>query len=259
VVASLRNTRRAAVAGAVLVAVAAAVPLAGCANGKVREGEAARGRDLFGSPGALALGLRGYSCETCHDAEAGARADAGPTSGSFKAGAPLAGVTLRSSFWGGQEDDLLQAVNDCRSVFMGSSTPLTASDDDAAPLYAFLASLEPGDSSPAPFTVVRDIQNVPRGDAAAGVDAYAGACAPCHGTAHTGAGSLGNGIPILPEDPLAKHATFSARSQRLVFIEKVRHGAFLGYPGDMPPFSTEVLNDADLSNVLEMLGVLGDL
>jgi thiosulfate dehydrogenase len=42
-----------------------------------------------------------------------------------------------------------------------------------------------------------------------------------------------------------------------VFIEKVRHGGFLGYGGDMPPYSLEVLPDATVSDLLEALGVLG--
>jgi len=62
----------------------------------------------------------------------------------------------------------------------------------------------------------------------------------------------------LPEDTLAEHAGYSLRSQRLVFIEKIRHGLFLGYGGDMPPFSKEQLSDAEISDVLEALGVFGE-
>ena len=235
-----------------VMTVAAAIALGGCSGGSGGgSGDVARGRELFRTPGALALNLRGYSCETCHDA------DASPASSPLKTGAPLAGVTLRPSFWNGQESDLLRALNVCRSEFMNSPEPLTAAEPDAAALYAFLASLEPGDARPAPFTVVREIGDVPRGDAAAGNTAYAGACAPCHGALHTGAGRLSDGIPILPEDTLLKHANYSPRDQRLVVIEKVRHGGFLGFAGEMPPFSTEVLDDQSLSDILELLGVLG--
>ena len=72
---------------------------------------------------------------------------------------------------------------------------------------------------------------------------------------HTGAGQLSASIPILPDDTLAAHPppTYSPRLQRLVFIEKTRHGLFLGYGGDMPPFSLETLPDASLSDILEAL------
>jgi thiosulfate dehydrogenase len=46
--------------------------------------------------------------------------------------------------------------------------------------------------------------------------------------------------------------------QRLIFIEKIRHGRFLGYGGEMPPFSSELLSDADVADVLEYLSILGE-
>jgi thiosulfate dehydrogenase len=66
-------------------------------------------------------------------------------------------------------------------------------------------------------------------------------------------------VPILPDDTLAAHAppAYSPRTQRLVFIEKTRHGGFLNYGGEMPPFSLETLPDTDLSDILEALGVTG--
>jgi thiosulfate dehydrogenase len=45
--------------------------------------------------------------------------------------------------------------------------------------------------------------------------------------------------------------------QRLIFTEKIRHGLFLGYGGTMPPFSSQLLSDAEVSDLLEALGVLG--
>jgi thiosulfate dehydrogenase len=41
----------------------------------------------------------------------------------------------------------------------------------------------------------------------------------------------------------------------LVFIEKVRHGGFLGYGGLMPPFSLEAMTDAELGALLSFLGL----
>ena len=40
---------------------------------------------------------------------------------------------------------------------------------------------------------------------------------------------------------------------RKAFIEKIRHGGFLGYGGTMPPFSQAVLSDADLGALLAFL------
>src|SRR5262249_13594755 len=146
-------------------------------------------------------------------------------------------VTLRPSFWGGQENDLLRSIDDCRAQFMDVSTPLDPSDPDAEALYAYLASLEPGDAAPVAFTVVRSIADVPRGDAVSGQLVYAASCVPCHGGMHTGDGRRAPRVPVLPEDTLAAHAQFSPAAQRLVFIEKIRHGGFLGYGGNMPPYS----------------------
>ena len=38
-----------------------------------------------------------------------------------------------------------------------------------------------------------------------------------------------------------------------MFVEKVRHGAFLSYTGTMPPFSLEALPDEDLADILSYL------
>lgn len=40
-----------------------------------------------------------------------------------------------------------------------------------------------------------------------------------------------------------------------MFVQKVRHGGFLGYGGKMPPYSQEKLTDQDLGDLLELLGV----
>lgn len=202
------------------------------------------------SPSALNL----YSCRTCHEEQPG------DASERLLPGAPLAGATLRTSFWGGQESDLLAALNACRGAFMGASSPLGAGSPEAAALYAYLLSLEPGSSEPVAFTVQRTIIDLPSGSAEAGLDLYDAACATCHGAPHTGAGRLSTAVPVLPEESVAQHRElgYSDRLIRLVFIEKVRHGPFLGYGGSMPPFSVETLTDPDLADVLEALGVTGD-
>ncbi len=210
------------------------------------------GRELFESGALSPSRLNVYSCASCHDARPQGEASL------LKPGAPLAGVTRRTSFWGGQESSLLRSVNACRAHFMVANLPLAAADPDAEALYAFLVSLEPGDATPVAFSVVRSIDALPRGDATRGEPLYTRACLYCHGLAHSGAGRLSARVPILPEETIEEHADLSSRVQRLVFIEKIRHGGFLGYGGDMPPFSQETLHDQQVADVLEWLGVLGE-
>jgi len=222
-------------------------------------GAVEEGRHLFQSKSLSQSHLNDYSCTTCHDAVATVPA-------SKKAGGALAGVTLRSGFWGGQVADLLGSINACRENFMGDSQPLTASNQQARSLYAYLESLEPGDERPIPFTVVTSIEPLMRGDTpdaiasatSHGQQLFAEACQYCHGGMHDGLGRLSSRVPILPEETLVEHAEYSARVQRLIFTEKIRHGLFLGYGGVMPPFSAEVLSDADVSDLLEALGVIGE-
>jgi thiosulfate dehydrogenase len=62
------------------------------------------------------------------------------------------------------------------------------------------------------------------------------------------------GAAVLPNDTVRDHAYLKSRAAtRLVFIQKVRNGTFLGYGGIMPPFSKEVMSDADLSALLGFL------
>jgi thiosulfate dehydrogenase len=233
---------------AVVVPVVALLLAGGC-GGEPPATKPPDGAALFRAT-ELSSSLDVFSCATCHDAAAA-------QSTLIKPGAPLAGAPQRPSFWGGQENDLLRAMNDCLTYFMDASTPLAANDPEADALFAYLVSLGPGNPGAVPFTVVRSIDDLPRGDAVHGAAVYTLACSACHGSMHDGVNRLDDRIPILPEETLAAHASYTPSGQRQVFIEKVRHGGFLGYGGDMPPFSLEVLTDDDLSDLLEALGVLG--
>jgi thiosulfate dehydrogenase len=225
--------------------------LLGACSGTPEQSAVEQGRQLFVSKALSRSKLNDYTCATCHDIEASTRP-------SKKSGGALAGVTLRSRFWGGQTADLLGSINACRNYFMGDNQPLVATDSDARSLYAYLESLEPGDAKPIPFTIVTGIEPLARGDEANGQALYAQACLHCHGNPHDGLDRLSERVPILPEDTLLEHAEYSARVQRLIFTEKVRHGLFLGYGGVMPPFSAELLSDAEVSDLLEALGILGE-
>jgi len=222
------------------------------------ESEVVQGRKLFETKALSQSHLNDYTCTTCHDTVASVPL-------SKKAGGALAGVTLRSEFWGGQVAELLRSVNACRASFMGDNQPLSADNRQAHVLYAYLTSLEPGDAKPISFTVVNTIDPLPRGETPEAISEatirgqvlYAQTCQYCHGALHDGSGRLNTRVPILPEDSIAAHVQYSPRVQRLIFTEKIRHGLFLGYDGVMPPFSTEVLSDSELSDVLEALGVTG--
>jgi len=236
-----------------LLAAGCLLGASGCSSGSAADPVSVDGgAKLFASPDLSSSGANFYTCATCHDTS-----PADSATGAIKPGAVLAGVTQRKSFWGGMENDLLAAVNDCLRLFMYERSGLSADDIAARSLYAFLVSLEPGAPAPVAFSVLTYIEDVPRGDAQRGLGYYQRSCARCHGAIHTGEGRIASSLPILPDGPIATHAEYDLRAQRLVFIEKTRHGGFFGYVGLMPPFSQEVLGDAELGDILEVLGVRG--
>jgi len=210
------------------------------------------GAALFQDPTISGTSLNSYTCATCHETGV-----ADPSR--IRTGASLVGVTKRPSYWGGEELDLLRAINACSYYFMLRLTPFTAEDIEAQALYAYLESIsQTAEGTDAqPFSVLVTIADLPAGDAKRGQDLYGRACGYCHGPAHTGAGRLIKRSPILPDQTLEQHplGEYTADEQRLVFVEKVRHGGFVTYSGEMPPFSTEKLSDAELADILQYLGL----
>ena len=97
--------------------------------------------------------------------------------------------------------------------------------------------------------------DLPPGDANRGPQVYDAACRSCHGAADSGQGRLAARIPALPGAVVQDHAGYSPTLLRVVFVEKVRHGSFFGYGGDMPPFSRTALSDADLADLLTWFGL----
>jgi thiosulfate dehydrogenase len=237
-------------------ALIAAAALAGCGQPDpvIVQGTAVdHGKALFGDPTIIGSSINTFACVTCHDTSP-------PTAGApLKTGAMLAGVTRRPSYWGGAEVDLLRSINACLYYFMLADTPWKADEDRAQALYAYLDSLSarPEDEAAVPFTVVNQVVDVPHGDAKHGATIYNRACKSCHGEVHTGDGRSVPRAPALPDQTLSQHPPdkYTPQERRLVFIEKTRHGGFLGYGGQMPPFSLEVLPDADMSDMLTFLGV----
>ena len=208
------------------------------------------GRALFEDPAVAATDFNQYSCATCHTGESA-------SDDVIRPGGSLRGVTERPHYWAGQELDLLGAVNACLYWFMLVDEPWTAEDERARAIYAYLESISQGTegTEAAPFTIVLNIAELPAGDAARGADAYRRACAECHGAVHTGADRLVDRAPILPDQTLDEHplGEYTADERRLVFVEKARHGAFISYTGQMPPFSLEALPDEDLADILQYL------
>lgn len=210
----------------------------------IRRTAVQRGEALFRDRGISPNAFNPFACTTCH-------ATGGDLSGRMLPGGTLAGVTKRPAFWAGQEPTLLGSVNVCLQTFLSDADGLSPEEDRARSLYAYLASLE-GDGAAVPFTVVPVIADLPNGDATRGALVWDAACRTCHGAPRTGEGQLA-GLEIrVPDDSVAEHVP-KGDDVRLILIEKIRHGTFLGYSGRMPPFSLEVLSDADLSDLLSYL------
>jgi len=239
-------------------AVGMALALLGAAQACSSEVETERrsavehGRDLFSSTEVSASAVNRFTCATCHLSEPH------PTSTRILPGYVLAGATVRPTFWGGQYPDLLRAINDCRYYFMSAPSAWGRDDAQARAMFAYLASLPPSAPAALPLTIVKIAEDLPRGDPERGHAAYDASCRSCHGAAFSGEGRLPGGIPALPDESVASFRTrfgFNDRDIRVAFIEKVRHGAFLGLSGRMPLYAKEALSDADLSGVVAYLGL----
>ncbi|MBN9681041.1 MULTISPECIES: c-type cytochrome [unclassified Corallococcus] len=225
--------------------------LAGCGGDTAGPVAAADyGEALFQDPGLSPSEYNQFSCATCHvtTPEApGWRIDSGHT---------LYNVAARPSWWGGSETRLMDAVNFCYVNFMRGVTKLEVEEPRSRSLYEYLSRISPDAQAPAlPFTVVKDIQDVPRGDVTRGEAVYQTACHHCHGAPHTGEGRLTDFASVLPEVTQTYDQVFPGIPHAQVVIEKVRHGPFFGVGGNMPLYSTEALSDADLGALLLYLGL----
>jgi len=208
------------------------------------------GEELFQDARLSESQFNSFSCATCHSTTATQEP------GRIHAGYTLHDSAFRPSWWGGYETNLLDAVNFCYVNFMRGVSPLTPEDAKSRALYEYLAGISPSQQAPAlPFTVVKDIQDVPRGSTGRGAEVYRAACQTCHGETHTGQGRLTQQASILPEVTNEYGQLFPGVPKQLVVIEKVRHGQFFGVGGSMPLYSREALSDEDLGALLAFLGL----
>lgn len=207
------------------------------------------GRELFSDTSVSTAPTNLFACSTCHAAEAP------PAGGAILPGGVLAGVTERPSYWAGQELDLLRAIDYCRYYFMGGALAWTRDDEEARAMYAYLASLTPTHAGPQPLTIIAGAADLPAGNGTRGQDIYSRSCLGCHGSFSTGEGRLSDSIPALPGESVAyfEEIGFDPVEVRVTFIEKVRHGNFLGLYGSMPPYSVESMSDGDLADLLAYL------
>ncbi|WP_404366484.1 c-type cytochrome [Corallococcus coralloides] len=230
--------------------VAALLVLAGCGGGDEPRAAADYGEALFQDARLSPSEYNPFSCATCHVTTPAAPA------GRIDSGHTLYNVAARPSWWGGNETRLLDAVNFCYVNFMRGVTKLEADEPRSRALYEYLSRISPDAQAPAlPFTVVKDIQDVPRGDATRGEAVYRAACQGCHGATHTGEGRLTSQASVLPEVTRDYDEAFPGIPHAQVVIEKVRHGPFFGVGGNMPLYGTEALSDADLGALLTYLGL----
>lgn len=211
------------------------------------------GKDLSEDPTVSGTSFNQLACATCHDEHAG-------DSAIRKTGAPLAGALSRPTYWGGTEDTLLGSVNACLYFFMNGSTPWRGDEEEAKAIYAWLEALDAeatdAERAAQPFTI-GPVSVPATGDPSNGKVRYESACANCHGAKTSGEGRTVDAAPLLPEQTLKAHPApdYTDADRRLVFVEKTRHGGFLGYGGQMPPLSSELLSDQDVADVLAYLGV----
>lgn len=220
------------------------------ANGSCVERVSAerRGQELFASPSLSTSRFNQYSCATCHRTSATDRPDA------VLPGATLAGATARPTFWGGTVVSLEDAVGLCFEKFMRGGR-FDVTQPNSVDLYAYLLSLEHAQgaiTTAVTFTIPSSTQPPSGGDGARGQRVYERACAGCHGAIRQSNRAISYAT-VIPDDTEREHGIaqgYTLETLRQVFVEKARHGSFLGFAGTMPPFSTELLSDQDLSDMV---------
>lgn len=208
------------------------------------------GAEIFQDARLSESNFNSFSCATCHSTSAE------PDATRIDSGYSLRNVASRPSWWGGYEVDLLGAVNFCFVYFMRGVPELSEDDPKSKALYEYLMSISPAANTPTlPFTVVRNVTNIAKGNTARGEEVYRAACRVCHGEARSGSGRINDETPILPGVTEDYASRFPMVPPELVVVEKVRHGQFFHIGGNMPLYSKEALSDEDLGALLAFFGL----
>jgi thiosulfate dehydrogenase len=199
------------------------------------------GESLVADPRLSDSDFNGIACTTCHD---------GRTT-SPRIASPLAGMASRSSWWGGQSPRLIDAVNFCATSFM-RATPMEGTAPRWRAVDEYLLAQAGTAAASATMTIIENVTTVNTGSSSRGRQVWDASCRVCHGDPHTGTGRIADTVATVPEASI-EYAAESGFPPALVVIEKVRHGAFFGVGGSMPPFSLEALSDDDLGALLGYL------
>lgn len=237
---------------AILACSLALVSAAACNGGtetkKVERPAVELGERLFRDPDLSPSSNNYLACNDCHSGSA----DEG---GRIYAGYPLENAATREAWWGGYEVQFLDAVNFCLTFFMRGQR-LAPGDPEGDALYEFLDSISPVETAPAlPLTLTKTPPLLGGGDADEGRDVWDAACRDCHGSP-SGSGRLHATVTPLDADLFDEYdELFPNVNHRLIVAEKVRHGAFFGIGGVMPPFAEERLTDEQLADVMAYLGL----
>jgi thiosulfate dehydrogenase len=212
----------------------------GCAPSAVDVGAA-----LVANPRLSDSNFNAVACTTCHrDADD----DNAP-----RIASSFDGMARRPTYWNGEVERLIDAVNFCATRFMRSSD-VDSTDPKWRAVYEYLLSRSPATlpSTPVDATFVENVTTINTGSARAGEAVWNTTCAGCHGDKVTGRGRLDESMSLVPQASI-EYGEENGFPPSLVLIEKVRHGGFFGVGGVMPPFSVEALSDEDLGALLSYL------
>ena len=178
-----------------------------------------------------------FACGSCH-----ALTEPAPD-GLRRPGHPLGDAANRPSYKNGQLDELLDAVNICRTEWMGAAawTPTTP---EWLELESFLGAQAPDGPAPAlSFAVVPPPAQTGGGDPMVGKAVFNGSCAVCHGQDANGTDRAPPLVgALLNASLIAGRVRTSGRADSAVY------GNLTG--GRMPFWAADRLSDDELRDVV---------
>lgn len=178
-----------------------------------------------------------FACASCHALSEPA------SDGLRRPGHQIGDAAQRPSYKNGELTSLLEAVNTCRTEWMGA-TAFRADDDRWVALSAFLQE-EAGDT-PAPalnYDIVDPPADISGGDMMAGQALFNGSCAVCHGSDAVGT----QRAPIL----VGEFLTDELIANRVRRSGRVDSAVYQGLTGGRMPFwSASRLSDNELRDII---------